>query len=101
MNILRHIGVTDLRIDRAFVINVDVDEDQRRLLNAVLQMADALNVRILADGVDSIAEHSMLAQLGCDSVQGLAIAAAMPFDDTPHWLNRHHSKVSLIKVSAG
>ncbi|MEO8530389.1 MAG: GGDEF domain-containing protein, partial [Deltaproteobacteria bacterium] len=101
MNILRHIGVTDLRIDRSFVINVDVDEDQRRLLNAILQMADALNVRILADGVDSISEHSMLAQLGCDCVQGLAISAAMPFVDTPHWLSRHQSKVTLGRVSAG
>ena len=101
MNVLRHIGVTDLRIDRSFVINVDVDEDQRRLLNAILQMADALDVRILADGVDSISEHSMLAQLGCDCVQGLAIAAAMPFADTMHWLTRHQTKVTLGRVSAG
>ena len=100
MNVLRHIGVTDLRVDRAFVVNIDTDEDQRRLLNAVLQMADVLKVRILADGVDSIAEHSMLAQLGCDCVQGLAIAPPMAFGDTHDWLMRHRRKVELGRVRA-
>jgi diguanylate cyclase len=100
MNVLRHIGVSDLRVDRAFVVNVDTDQDQRRLLNAVLQMADVLKVRILADGVDSISEHSMLAQLGCDCVQGLAIAPPMAFGDTHDWLMRHQRKVELGRVRA-
>jgi EAL domain-containing protein (putative c-di-GMP-specific phosphodiesterase class I) len=100
INVLRHIGVTDLRVDRAFVANVDTDDDQRRMLNAVLQMADVLKVRTFADGVDSIAEHSMLAQLGCGCVAGLAVAPPMPFEETIDWLTRHAGKVDQGRLRA-
>ena len=100
LQILRHLGVSQIRIGRGFVEDIDIREDQRRLFDAVLQMTDVLGAGLLATGVDSIAEHAMLAQLGCDCVQGLAISAPMPFPETPNWLNRHRSKLKYNAVSS-
>ena len=93
LQILRHLGIDQIRIGRGFVEDIDIREDQRRLFDAVLQMTDVLGATVLATGVDSISEHAMLAQLGCDLVQGLAISAPMPFPETPNWLNRHRSRL--------
>lgn len=68
INALRRFKVHRLKIDRSFVTRVDRDEDQRRILAAVLGMADRLGIETLAEGVESVGEHTLLAQLGCDHV---------------------------------
>ena len=91
---IRRFAVDRIKIDRSFVTRVDCDDEQRRMLSAILSMAERLGIATLAEGVETIAEHAMLAQLGCDHVQGYVIARPMPFSDTTDWLARHRAKLS-------
>lgn len=90
---LRRTGADRLRIDRSFVARVDTDPDQRRLVVAVLAMAQGIGLDTLADGAALIGEHAMLAQLGCGHVQGPAISRPMAFEDSIDWLQRHRTKL--------
>ncbi|WP_372894011.1 putative bifunctional diguanylate cyclase/phosphodiesterase [Rhodosalinus sp.] len=90
---LRRFRVRRIKIDRSFVTKCDRDPDQQRLVTAVLSMADQLGLATLGEGVETGGEHALLAQLGCDHVQGFGIARPMPFDDTPEWLARHAMKL--------
>ena len=49
-------------------------------------MAERLGLDTLAEGVETVGEHALLAQLGCGHVQGFGIARPMPFEQTLDWI---------------
>ncbi len=90
---IRRFHVNRIKIDRSFVTNLDKDPSQQAMVAAILSLAEHLGVDTLAEGVESIGEHSMLAQLGCGHVQGFGLARPMPFDDTIAWARAHNDKL--------
>lgn len=91
---LKRFSVRRIKIDRSFVINVDEDEDQQRLVTAILGLAGQLGLDTLAEGVERVGEHALLAELGCGHVQGYGIARPMPFEETIDWMKRHAEKLA-------
>ncbi|WP_295315960.1 GGDEF domain-containing phosphodiesterase [Roseobacter sp.] len=90
---IRRFAVSRIKIDRSFVIKSDKDPEQQRMVSAILTMAERLGVETLAEGVESAGEHALLAQLGCDHVQGFGIGKPMPFDQTLEWISAHTAKL--------
>jgi len=95
---VRRFAVHRLKIDRSFVMNVDRDVEQQRMISAILSMAERLGLETLAEGVESAGEHTILAQLGCGHVQGYGIARPMPLDETADWITTHQAKVHAPPV---
>jgi EAL domain-containing protein (putative c-di-GMP-specific phosphodiesterase class I)/GGDEF domain-containing protein len=89
---IRRFRVGRIKIDRSLVTRVDSDEEQRRMVSAILELAARLGVDTLAEGVESLGEHAILAQLGCGHVQGYGIARPMPFADSLRWLAERRRK---------
>lgn len=85
---LRHFGVNRIKIDRAFITDCHRDPKQQRMIQAILAMAERLDVATLAEGVETADEHSYLAQIGCCHVQGYAIARPMPLGDVGSFMTR-------------
>ncbi len=98
---IRRFSVSRIKIDRSFVIKADRDPDQQRMISAILTMAERLEVETLAEGVESVGEHALLAQLGCDHVQGFGIGKPMPFDQTLDWITRHNAKLQAAPKILG
>jgi len=101
---IRRFAVGRIKIDRSFVMKVDRDPEQQRMVNAILTMAERLELDTLAEGVETLGEHAMLAQLGCGHVQGFGIARPMPFEQTIDWIRAHNAKMKeapAIGRSAG
>lgn len=90
---IRRFGVSRIKIDRTFVMKADRDPEQQRMISAVLTMAERLGIETLAEGVETAGEHALLAQLGCDYVQGFGIARPMPFEKTLDWVRAHEAKL--------
>ncbi|WP_138469828.1 bifunctional diguanylate cyclase/phosphodiesterase [Poseidonocella sp. HB161398] len=90
---IRRFTVSRLKIDRSFVMRVDEDREQQRMVAAILTMAERLELDSLAEGVETLGEHTMLAQLGCGHVQGYGIGRPMPFEETIAWLAEHSAKL--------
>lgn len=90
---IRRFAVQRLKIDRSFVTKVDKDSEQQRMVTAILSMAERLGLDTLAEGVETPAEHALLAQLGCDYVQGFGIARPMPLEQTLDWARAHESRL--------
>ncbi|MEM6304194.1 MAG: GGDEF domain-containing phosphodiesterase [Pseudomonadota bacterium] len=93
---IQRFSVSRIKIDRSFVMKADRDPDQQRMISAILTMAERLGVQTLAEGVETVGEHVLLAQLGCDHVQGFGIAWPMPFDQTIEWLHAHNTKLKEV-----
>lgn len=90
---IRRFSVSRIKIDRSFVMKADRDPEQQKLIGAILTMAERLDLETLAEGVESVGEHALLAQLGCNHVQGFGIARPMPFDHTLDWISGHQTKL--------
>lgn len=90
---IRRFSVSRIKIDRSFVMKSDRDLEQQRMISAILTMAERIGVETLAEGVESSGEHALLAQLGCDHVQGFGIGKPMPFDETQAWVTAHLAKL--------
>lgn len=91
---IRRFAVDRIKIDRSYVARCDLDRDQQTMLSAILTMAERLQLTTLAEGVETIGEHAMLAQLGCDHVQGFSISRPLPFGQTLEWMSAHKRKLS-------
>jgi diguanylate cyclase (GGDEF)-like protein len=90
---IRRSAAQRLRIHRTFVARVDCDPEQQRLMAAIISMAEGLGLETLAEGVSTLGEHAMLSQLGCNHVQGKAIATPMPLAEVHDWALRHRAKL--------
>lgn len=88
---IRRFAVERIKIDRSFVMKVDRDAEQQKMVSAILTMAERLGLETLAEGVETRGEHAMLAQLGCTHVQGFGIARPMPFEQTADWVRAHEA----------
>jgi len=93
---IRRFSVNRIKIDRSFITRVDRDRDQQNMVAAILTMAERLEIDTLAEGVETIGEHAILAQLGCSHVQGFSVAKPMPFEDTEKWISQHQAKLPVL-----
>ena len=93
---IRRFSVSRIKIDRSFVMKADRDPEQQRMISAILTMAERLQLETLAEGVETVGEHVLLAQLGCDHVQGFGIGRPMPFEQTLDWIDRHMTKLEDV-----
>ncbi|WP_170419434.1 GGDEF domain-containing phosphodiesterase [Ruegeria atlantica] len=91
---IKRFDVSRIKIDRSFVTKADRDASQQQLVSAILTMAERLNVESLAEGVETPGEHALMAQLGCDHVQGFGIGKPMPFEKTLDWMATHQNKLN-------
>ena len=95
---IRRFDVNRIKIDRSFITHVDTDRDQQNMVAAILTMAERLGLDTLGEGVESHGEHAMLAQLGCNHVQGYSIARPMPLEETASWIAGHRDKITQTTV---
>lgn len=77
---IRKFSVSRLKIDRQLIFRIDADADHRTLVSTLVAMSEQLGIEPLAAGVETPEEHTLLAQLGCDHIQGFNLARLMPRD---------------------
>ncbi len=70
LNYLRRYAFDVLKIDRSFVDAIGVEESDPALIVAMITMADALGLRVVAEGVETACQLEFLRRAGCDTVQG-------------------------------
>jgi len=83
---LRQLPFTELKIDRSFTHDVSTSEDSRLIVKSVVDLAHALGLKAVAEGVEDGDTLDMLAALGCDEVQGYFIARPMAGGDLVPWM---------------
>jgi len=85
---LKHLPVDILKIDRSFIHDVDSDEDSRRMVEAMIQLAHGLGMVPLAEGIETEGELAFLKAAGCTRGQGFLFARPVPADEIPALLAR-------------
>lgn len=86
--------VNRIKIDRSFVTRMDRESSQQAVVAGILALAERLGVATVAEGVETEGEQSVLAQLGCDYIQGFGLSRPMPLEDTIGWIRAHQEKIA-------
>ena len=85
---LKSMPIDILKIDQSFVKNITDDENSRAICNAIISMANSLNIDVIAEGVETIEQLMLLRDLNCKKVQGYLISKPVPANDFEHFLDK-------------
>jgi diguanylate cyclase (GGDEF)-like protein len=80
---LRRLPLTFVKIDRSFVQGLGTDEEDERIVSALVDLAVNLGLRSIAEGVETDEQLARLRELGCDQAQGFLFARPLPADAVP------------------
>nr|WP_315400238.1 EAL domain-containing protein [uncultured Duganella sp.] len=75
---LKHFGIDLLKLDHSFIQHLAHDSGDLAMCEALILMAHKLGLRVVAEGVETVAQSSLLALAGCDFAQGFVYAQPMP-----------------------
>jgi predicted signal transduction protein with EAL and GGDEF domain len=83
---LRRLPVTEIKIDKSFVLRMDVDDEDATIVRSTIDLAHGLGLRVLAEGVETAETWQRLADLGCDAAQGYFLSRPHPAGVVTDWL---------------
>jgi diguanylate cyclase (GGDEF)-like protein/PAS domain S-box-containing protein len=81
LSYLKRFPVDTVKIDRSFVRDCPDDHSDASLVEAIINMAHSLDLRVTAEGVETAAQRDFLRGLGCDYLQGYLIGRPAPADE--------------------
>jgi diguanylate cyclase (GGDEF)-like protein len=84
---LKRLPVDELKIDKSFVLNLEKDADDTKIVRSTIDLGHNLGLRVVAEGIESEAVWHLLARLGCDQGQGYFMSKPMPADQLAGWLD--------------
>lgn len=89
LSYLRRFPINTIKIDRSFISDLTASEDSAVLVKAIVSMAESLNLKVIAEGVETQVQLNSLSDLGGQYVQGYFYAQPLPFEDLQSWVCEH------------
>jgi len=83
---LAKLPASALQIDRSFIVSMMSDPDSMTIVSTIISLAHALNLKVIAEGVDSEEQAKFLRLLKCDEIQGDLISKPVPAENIPSML---------------
>lgn len=97
LSYLRRFPIDTLKIDRSFISEVPDNADDARVVSALVAIAESLDMRVTAEGVETPAQLRFLRGLGCDEVQGFLISRPQPAANLCAWLAARSSELHVAR----
>ena len=88
MNYIKRVPMSRLKIDRSFVQNFPASREDAAVVGSLVTLGHALDVPVLAEGVETLTQLDALRRAGCDEVQGFLIGRAVEADAVPELIRR-------------
>jgi EAL domain-containing protein (putative c-di-GMP-specific phosphodiesterase class I) len=83
---LKRLPVQALKIDQTFVFNMTSDSQDMKIVQAIVDLAHNLGLRVIAEGVETLEAWERLGGLGCDEIQGFVLSRPRSSPDLVRWL---------------
>ncbi|MEM6161517.1 bifunctional diguanylate cyclase/phosphodiesterase [Erwinia sp. P6884] len=80
---LKRLPASELKIDRAFVNELQAQSEDATIVTAIVALAKTLNLKVVAEGVETHEQQAFLTELGCNSLQGYLLGKPVPADKVP------------------
>jgi diguanylate cyclase (GGDEF)-like protein len=98
---LKRLPVSEIKIDRSFVQRMD-EEDDEAIVRSIIDLGEALGLRVVAEGVETESAWDALVRMGCDAAQGWYLSPALPAAEATDWLEQAQRvrRLSVVHPSA-
>ena len=83
---LKRLPVDEIKIDRSFVMDMKLDNNDAVIVRSTIDLAHNMSLRVVAEGVENPETLQLLTSLGCDVVQGFFVSQPLPYDELIRWL---------------
>ena len=87
---LRKLPVTELKIDKSFVMTMTVNDQDAVIVRTLVELGRSLGLRTVAEGVESADAQALLRSYGCEEAQGYLFSRAVPAEQFTAWLDRQN-----------
>lgn len=84
---LKHLPLNEIKIDQSFVRDMLRDREDLSIVQGIIGLAQAFDIPVVAEGVETEEHAELLLRLGCNRAQGYAFARPMPLDALAAWLD--------------
>ncbi|MEY4642284.1 MAG: hypothetical protein RLZZ227_2278 [Pseudomonadota bacterium] len=92
---LKRFPVDTLKVDRSFIREIQTDDEDRAITQAIITMGKTLGLTVVAEGVETAEQQSFLCNHDCDEIQGYYFSKPIPCGEFEKLL-RHHKPVPLV-----
>lgn len=87
---LRQLPIDVVKIDRSFTAEMEFSARQRSLVDGIIRLAHTLDLAVVAEGIETVADRNLLGDLGCGFGQGYLFSRPLPEHDAVAWLAGGH-----------
>ncbi|GKQ66100.1 GGDEF domain-containing protein [Aeromonas caviae] len=99
LNYLRTFPVDLVKIDRSFVRHIPFNEQDRLLLDGIINIVHNLGMQVVIEGVETREQLNFLCQKGCAFTQGYLLSRPLPFDDLTEYLSLNRQGMNLANLT--
>lgn len=92
LSALARLPFNELKIDQSFVKGCEDDEDLVKIIEASVGLARAFNMKVVAEGIESVQTLARVKQTGCDIGQGFLFAPSMDTQQISRWISRRRPR---------
>ena len=89
MSLVKKFPIDVLKIDRSFVREITTDSEDKAIADAIIALGRALDLTIVAEGVETVEQEAFLRAHNCDEIQGYLISKPIPADEFAGFLANH------------
>jgi diguanylate cyclase (GGDEF)-like protein/PAS domain S-box-containing protein len=87
LNYLKNLPVNKLKVDQSFVRDIEVDSSDAAIVRSIISLGHRLDLRVIAEGVETLAELDFLRMRGCDEIQGYYFSRPLPADEFERFIH--------------
>ncbi len=90
---LKYLSISKLKIDKTFVDDIVVSKKDKAIAKAVIDLSKGLDIKVLAEGVETKEQYDLLFDMGCEVIQGYYYSRPVPSDEIEKMLLGHNKKM--------
>ncbi len=98
---LKRLPVDELKIDKSFVMAMEKDEDDAKIVRSTIDLAHNLGLSVVAEGVENAIIYNRLKELRCDVAQGYFMSKPLPATEFVAWRDRWLQKLTVNRAESG
>ena len=100
LNYLKTLPISEVKIDKSFVKDITTDRYDKEICTSLCSMAKNLDLHIVAEGVELLAQKEALEEIGCMTVQGFYFSHPLPLAELKAYLSQHHDAQTSANTNA-